>query len=348
MLRILSLAKTLATCILISSCGHERSPETGYNGISYNPGDLYSNKEEYIRSEVLEGFEAHVAAGAMIGEISENLKQMSAQMSAVCLDLAGDKSTKKRDAEKIRCAIIDEATKDLYSHFYSSKKIYERDRSRGVLSSDGIAYADLPKNWKTYSIFLVCNPEWIIKLDYDPNALNPFYQQYRAFGKAIGSEHLAVWFWEAPHKESENKKDGSIDKKTVNALRYDVGRAVGYCIKYKLRPSRSPYILLTTSYPNSDDPPENYFTVELGNLSEQGSIEMLSTLADQIVTGNLSQDELDSVRYWSSWKTVIDMVLSSLGSLSDRIKIVFDTKFFKFEIGKPDESEKAQSAPSPK
>ena len=83
-------------------------------------------------------------------------------------------------------------------------------------------------------------------------------------------------------------------------------------------------------------------------LEEEGSFQMLSTLADQIVTQKLNQEEINSVRYWTLWKAVLDRALVLLGSLSERVHIVFDTKIFKFEVGKPNESEKAQSAPSTK
>lgn len=203
-------------------------------------------------------------------------------------------------------------------------------------------YEDIPIGYGSYSLFLICNPEWIRKLDDDLNAFNPLYRNYRAFGKAIGSKHLAVWFWKRVTWET---LVGDVSKKS-GQHEYDVDRAIGYCSKYKLRPSRGPYILVTTSYPDSESLSENFFTIDLGDLNERSSLKMLSTLADQVVSGNLNQEQLDSEQYWSSWASILDNVMLSLGALSERVHVSLDTKFVKITFGKPDENDGVQAAPA--
>jgi hypothetical protein len=57
----------------------------------------------------------------------------------------------------------------------------------------------IPKNFKTYSLFLVCNPQW---LDPAKNAgLLQLYRQFQSFGRAIGDDHAAVWFWKSDSYE---------------------------------------------------------------------------------------------------------------------------------------------------
>src|ERR1700688_4091082 len=51
----------------------------------------------------------------------------------------------------------------------------------------------IPLGFKTYSLFLICNPVWL-----DPAksaGLTELYQQFQAFGRSIGDDQAAVWFW---------------------------------------------------------------------------------------------------------------------------------------------------------
>jgi hypothetical protein len=202
----------------------------------------------------------------------------------------------------------------------------------------------LPEGWSTYSLFLVCDPEWIMKIEDGPDALDPLYRQYKAFGKAIGPGNLAVWFWQLAAGQPEDHEG----KLTDATLRYDADSAIGYCTRYKLKPSRSPYVLVTTSYPDPEDGslPQNHVLAELGDLSEESTLDLLSSLADQIVLEKLDQERIDSARYWISWKSVIHETLASLGSLSERVRISIDAKFMKIEYGRPDGREaKTTSVP---
>lgn len=47
--------------------------------------------------------------------------------------------------------------------------------------------------YKTWSIFLVTNQQWLIPEN--ARELQQLYERSQAFGRVIGRDHLAVWFW---------------------------------------------------------------------------------------------------------------------------------------------------------
>jgi hypothetical protein len=87
-------------------------------------------------------------------------------------------------------------------------------------------------DYKTWSLFLITNPEWL--LDQSSDKLGTLYKQFNAFGKAIGPDNLAVWFW------SEEPRDNQLYKAV------DVTRSVAFCRRLKLKPSDGPYVLVMT------------------------------------------------------------------------------------------------------
>ena len=50
----------------------------------------------------------------------------------------------------------------------------------------------IPEHYKSWSLFLVCNPAWVVP-EGESN-LESLYTRFRAFGQALGPEHLAVCF----------------------------------------------------------------------------------------------------------------------------------------------------------
>src|SRR6266850_2591568 len=56
------------------------------------------------------------------------------------------------------------------------------------------ATTDIPRgNYKTWSLFLVCNPRWLASDK--THELYDLYSQFESFGDSIGPDNLAVWFW---------------------------------------------------------------------------------------------------------------------------------------------------------
>src|SRR5229473_4779371 len=81
----------------------------------------------------------------------------------------------------------------------------------------------IPRNFNTYSLFLVCNPQW---LDAGRNdGLYELYRHFQTFGRAIGDENVAIWFW---------KSNGYDDSDAVLARIVDVERSVRFCKAWKL------------------------------------------------------------------------------------------------------------------
>ncbi len=86
-------------------------------------------------------------------------------------------------------------------------------------------------HYKTWSLFLVCNPEWLAPEK--SKDLYFLYRQFQSFGRTIGDDHLAVWFW---------IKQKSTDDPNL-AENVDVERSIRICKALQLRPSSSPHCL---------------------------------------------------------------------------------------------------------
>jgi hypothetical protein len=57
---------------------------------------------------------------------------------------------------------------------------------------------------ESWSLFLVCNLAWLGRGNTDK--INVLYEQFQAFGRAIGPKHLAVWFWKRGRSRSNPSK----------------------------------------------------------------------------------------------------------------------------------------------
>jgi hypothetical protein len=98
----------------------------------------------------------------------------------------------------------------------------------------------IPKNFKTWSLFLVCNPKWLDPATNGiPTGLNDLYRQFENFGRTIGDDNVAVWFWKP------SGKAGAPEARDV-----DVERSVRFCQAWKLKPSASPHVVVTSTYPD--------------------------------------------------------------------------------------------------
>jgi hypothetical protein len=134
----------------------------------------------------------------------------------------------------------------------------------------------IPTGFKTYSLFLVCNPQW---LDPDRNAgLYNLYQQFLSFGRAIGNEHAAVWFWTST---SFTRSDAALAKIV------DVERSAKFCQAWKLTPSEGPHLVITSTYPDesklSSGPPPDTAVYKLGDMSPPDITKLLTSLTDQLI-----------------------------------------------------------------
>jgi hypothetical protein len=133
----------------------------------------------------------------------------------------------------------------------------------------------IPKNFKTYSLFLICNPEW---LSPEKSAgLFQLYKQFKNFGRTIGDDNAAVWFW----KNTAPAIDSTL------AQNVDVERSIRFCQTWKLTPSKGPHLVVTSTYPDEDalsaGLPANSAVFELGNMTPKQISDLLANLTDQLI-----------------------------------------------------------------
>ena len=183
----------------------------------------------------------------------------------------------------------------------------------------------IPREYKSWSLFLVCNPEWL--LEGRASDLATLYRQFEAFGHSIGPENAAIWFWKTPDR-------GALFGDAPLAALLDVSRSATYCAKYGLLPSEGPHVLVTSGYPG--DPPGDHSVLKLNGLKAVDIGSLLARLADQVLVTGLDQEELDSELSWRLLQDAAERVLAAGVGWIERVSFAIDTKFFKLEVeGKP-------------
>jgi hypothetical protein len=176
----------------------------------------------------------------------------------------------------------------------------------------------IPKDYKTWSLFLVNNPQWVVAESNDK--VKKLYDQFQAFGRAIGPDNVAVWFW------SQDNLQDSIYYKAV-----DVIRSAEFCEKLQLAPSNGPYILVTTEYPGAgliNDSStflpaklKSYCIISLNNKGADEVMRLLSRVADKITAARLPDLNSNSEDYWQSWQRAFETVRDFLSSRQMTVSI---------------------------
>jgi hypothetical protein len=184
-------------------------------------------------------------------------------------------------------------------------------------------------NYKSWSLFLVCGPEWL--LTENQGRLMNLYRQFGAFGRAIGPENLAVWFRKAQLDPNETPIFRGKQEPTL-ADYVDVNRSSQYCAKFQLLPSKSPYILVTTTYPDLDADTGDYVALSLSNATSSDITSLLNKLTDQLLVQGLNKEALDSEQYWRGWQRAYEAVKHTVGSLVRKTKLQINAKVLKLEI----------------
>jgi hypothetical protein len=132
--------------------------------------------------------------------------------------------------------------------------------------------AQIPRGtYKTWSLFLVCNPDWVAP---EKSAdLADLYRRFKSFGDAIGRDNLAVWFWKREVPVSDPRLAENVD----------LARSAEFCGALGRAPSHGPYLVVTTAYPDVAAFPEERAIFELGGLQPADVAKLLNTLTDQLV-----------------------------------------------------------------
>ena len=176
--------------------------------------------------------------------------------------------------------------------------------------------AQIPRDYRSWSLFLICNPAWIVQNG--ETGIPELYRQYKAFGDAIGPRNLAIWFW----KQSANAPSADLT---------DVSRSSQYCEKYKLLPSESPFVLITTQYPDEANVGDRYI-VKLGGLDAKESALALAKLTDQILVTGLNQKDLDARDRWQRMLVATRNAVSMAGCYFNKVSFSLKTRVLAVEI----------------
>ncbi len=196
-------------------------------------------------------------------------------------------------------------------------------------------------SYKTWSLFLVNNPSWAVS---ESNAkLRSLYDEFEAFGKAIGPDHVTIWFWSTnrvnfnPFTE-DTDQETSAGKRLFGAQKLlpmnravDVARSAKFCEKLHLPPSSGPYVLVTNVYPGEgrmDDPStflptplESHYTISLNNKSADEIMQVLSRVADKITADRLRELDTNSASWWEGWTRAFVSIRQTLASLRISVRI---------------------------
>jgi hypothetical protein len=182
----------------------------------------------------------------------------------------------------------------------------------------------IPQNQYTgWSLFLICNLNWLEQEN--DKRLDDLYTRFTAYGQTIGRNHLAVWFWtRSPHGKSATPLHKAVDAQ----------RSSLYCEKFKLLPSESPYVLVTTMHPDLPDSiAGDKVIVALNGHPSTDIGSLLSEVVNQLLVKGLNQAEIDSEAYWLAWKRTFETIYESGASFFKQVKVTIDAKFVKVEIG---------------
>jgi hypothetical protein len=192
--------------------------------------------------------------------------------------------------------------------------------AQAVWESIGAGQA-IPKGYQSWSLFLICNPQWY--LAESEQKLARLHERFMSFGRAIGSKHLAVWFW-----RSSPRAGGKFGPDNI-----DADRNAAFCQKFNLLPSGSPYVVVTTTYPDlKAEGLRREVLIELNNLPPDDIGNLLAKLADQLFAQKLTQAEFDSEQYWSAWRRSLESIRSVVAGFVQKVKLTIDTKVVKLEI----------------
>lgn len=136
----------------------------------------------------------------------------------------------------------------------------------------------IPSGYKTYSLFLICNPAWL-----DPSSstgLTDLYHQFQSFGRSIGDDQAAVWFWKTTVNPGWEKVAAPADV-------IDVERSINFCKAWNLKPSDGPYIVVTSARPDeqhlSRGLPDDSAIFKLGGMKPSEISSLLEKLTDSLL-----------------------------------------------------------------
>ena len=195
--------------------------------------------------------------------------------------------------------------------------------------------AQIPENYDSYSLFLLCNPEWL--LNESLATVDQLKKQFEIYGRTLGRKHAAVWFWRQnsffPTQASEKSPEYYKQSGTVDVTRLsNLSRSSEFCQKFHLPPSEGPYIVAITVHPDKIDESSNRVVISLKGLGSTEIASVLAIITDQILITKLSQDEIGSKVYWLSWRSVLSETIHRVKAWVKSVTFSIHAKAFDLEV----------------
>jgi hypothetical protein len=225
----------------------------------------------------------------------------------------------------------EESAPEGYDGYMTIDEINEHIRrcSRGRIQCYPILAGEIPKArrfFKTWSLFLISNPQWLSS-DGDEQ-LRQLHGAYAGFARAVGPDHAAVFFWKKAPKIDGGKLVG-----TDLAANIDADRCSMYARTLKLDISDSPHVVVMRTRPSPDASLGDRVILTLNGLLPSSTQELLTLLATQLISDHLDSIQLDSERYWLTWKDVLTKVYETLGRALPLTEVEITTGPVRWKLG---------------
>lgn len=183
---------------------------------------------------------------------------------------------------------------------------------------------------RSWSLFLVCEPSWILQRE--PDRLWRLYWRFLELGQALGPEHAAVWFWA---RDPGGPGEGEIQ------TAMDVVRSLAFCSQLGLPPAEGPFLLVTTDYPGpglvSDLPdtfrvPTNRAILRLPDPQAADFEGLMEDVLEAVYSGDLRNLDRGTEGFWRAWQGVFQSVQAGVAGAAGRISVTIRTAFFEVTI----------------
>jgi hypothetical protein len=175
---------------------------------------------------------------------------------------------------------------------------------------------EIPRDYESWSLFLICNPAWV--LQNGDQGIEELFRAYKVFGEVIGPDNLAVWFWKEPAW-------------TPTVGNSDLARMSEYCKKFELKASETPQVVATTVYPDLEEPLGDRVVANL-NGSAENSAQVLTDLADQLLSTGLDQSGLDQSERWRRINAAAFSAMSSVACYFNKVSISIRTAVLNVDL----------------
>lgn len=175
------------------------------------------------------------------------------------------------------------------------------------------------EKFDSWALFLICSPKMLKQSS--TKSIAALFEQFSAFGKALGPDNAAVWFV----KRRTAKTPDSLDN-------LDIDRSVRYCSKFQLDRAQGPHIVITKTYPKISGDVAPSLVVKLGGLSEASVQNVLTALTTQVGNEHLDQSEMDHAVWIERLKSACEKAIKGLGDVVAKVKVSVELKGVKVSI----------------